>query len=93
MKKRRPQSVALVKGDLLKVVKLPGIVEEAVAAFGRLDALVNNASEFLPHAGAGAATEEQWDVPIGTNLKAPFFLRPSGRTAPKEDLRQHRQHR
>ena len=73
LEKRRPQSVALVKGDLLKVVKLPGIVEEAVAAFGRLDALVNNASSFYP-TPVGAATEEQWDDLIGTNLKAPFFL-------------------
>jgi pteridine reductase len=73
LEQRRPKSVALVKGDLLKVAQLPGIVEEAVAAFGRLDALVNNASSFYP-TPVGAATEEQWDDLIGTNLKAPFFL-------------------
>jgi len=71
--KHRPKSVALVMGDLLKVAQLPGIVEEAVAAFGRLDALVNNASSFYP-TPVGAATEEQWDDLIGTNLRAPFFL-------------------
>ena len=73
LEKRRPKSVALAKGDLLDVTQLPGIVEEAVAAFGRLDALVNNASSFYP-TPVGAATEQQWDDLIGTNLKAPFFL-------------------
>jgi len=65
--------VSLIKGDLLKVAQLPGIVEEAVAAFGRLDVLVNNASSFYP-TPVGQATEEQWEDLIGTNLKAPFFL-------------------
>lgn len=73
LEKHRPKSVSLIKGDLLKVAQLPGIVEEAVAAFGRLDALVNNASSFYP-TPVGQATEEQWEDLIGTNLKAPFFL-------------------
>lgn len=73
LEKHRPKSVSLVKGDLRKVAQLPGIVEEAVAAFGRLDALVNNASSFYP-TPVGQATEEQWEDLIGTNLKAPFFL-------------------
>jgi pteridine reductase len=73
LEKRRPKSVALVKGELLQVALLPGIVEDAAAAFGRLDVLVNNASSFYP-TPVGTATEEQWEDLIGTNLKAPFFL-------------------
>jgi pteridine reductase len=73
LEKHRPKSVALAKGDLLKVAQLPGIVEAAAAAFGRLDVLVNNASSFYP-TPVGMATEEQWDDLIGTNLRAPFFL-------------------
>jgi pteridine reductase len=73
LEKHRPKSVWLVKGDLLKIAQLPGIVEETVAAFGRLDVLVNNASSFYP-TPIGQATEEQWEDLIGTNLKAPFFL-------------------
>ncbi len=73
LEKHRPKSVLLVKGDLLQVAQLPGIVEAAVAAFGRVDALINNASTFYPTPVA-AATEEQWEDLIGTNLKAPFFL-------------------
>ncbi len=70
---RRPASVALVQGDLRHRPALDEIVAEAVAAFGRLDALVNNASSFYP-TPVGEASEEQWDDLVGTNLKAPFFL-------------------
>ncbi len=73
LEKRRPHSVSLVQGDLLKVAQLDAIVEEAVAAAGRLDALVNNASSFYP-TQVGTATERQWDDLVGTNLRAPFFL-------------------
>jgi pteridine reductase len=70
---RRARSVALVAGDLLDVRRLAAIADEAAAAFGRLDALVNNASSFYP-TPVGEATEHQWEDLIGTNLKAPFFL-------------------
>lgn len=70
---QRPKSVTLIKGDLLKVSQLPGIVEAAAAAFQRLDVLVNNASSFYP-TPLSEATEAQWDDLFGTNLKAPFFL-------------------
>jgi pteridine reductase len=73
LEKHRAHSVALVQGDLLDTARLPGVVEEAAAAFGRLDALVNNASSFYP-TPVGEATEHQWNDLIGTNLKAPFFL-------------------
>ena len=69
----RPGSTAVVQGDLLDLARLPGLVEEAAARFGRLDALVNNASSFhatpLEELGAGA-----WDDLVGTNLRAPLFL-------------------
>ncbi len=69
----RAGSCALVQGDLLDVAGLPRIVEEAASAFGRLDALVNNASSFhaTPFGSIGA---EAWDDLIGTNLRAPLFL-------------------
>jgi len=73
LQKSRPQSVALVQGDLLDTARLNGLVEEAAASFGRLDALVNNASSFYP-TPIGTATDHQWNDLIGTNLKAPFFL-------------------
>ena len=73
LEKNRAHSVVLVQGDLHDSARLPSLVEEAAAAFGRLDALVNNASSFYP-TPVGSATEQQWNDLIGTNLKAPFFL-------------------
>ena len=69
----RAGSCAVVQGDLLDVAALARVVEEAAGAFGRLDALVNNASSF--HATPfGRIVERDWDDLIGTNLRAPLFL-------------------
>ena len=69
----RADSVVLVQGDLLKPANNTGLIKEAVKAYGRLDALVNNASSFYPTT-LGEITEKAWDDLIGTNLKAPLFL-------------------
>jgi len=69
----RPNSAATIPGDLLATAALPDLVQRAVAAFGRLDVLVNNASSFYP-TPLGSVTEAQWDDLFGTNLKAPLFL-------------------
>jgi pteridine reductase len=69
----RPDSVLLVKGDLLDTHKIDNLVLETANAFGRLDALVNSASTFYP-TPLGETTEEQWTDLFGTNLKAPYFL-------------------
>lgn len=69
----RPGSVALIQSDLLDVAKLPSLVEQTVHTFGRLDALVNNASSF--HATpVGSISVDDWNDLVGTNLKAPLFL-------------------
>lgn len=70
---QRPDSVQLLQADLLQTDSLETVIAEAVAAWGRLDALVNNASTFYP-TPIGSATEAQWDDLFGSNLKAPFFL-------------------
>jgi len=70
---QRPGSCAVVQGDLLDVPGLARIVDEAAGAFGRLDALVNNASSFYA-TPFGAIGERQWDDLIGSNLRAPLFL-------------------
>ena len=69
----RAGSVALVQADLLKSAAPAGLVKETVREFGRLDALVNNASSFYP-TQVGEITEKAWDDLTGTNLKAPLFL-------------------
>jgi pteridine reductase len=69
----RPGSVMLAQADLLDIARLPGLIDETVRNFGRLDALVNNASSFFP-TPLGEITEKAWDDLIGSNLKAPLFL-------------------
>jgi pteridine reductase len=69
----RPGSAILLQADLLDTPRLPGLVDAALAAFGRLDILINNASTFYP-SPVGTVTERQWDDLLGTNLKAPLFL-------------------
>ncbi|HEB59614.1 MAG TPA: pteridine reductase [Gammaproteobacteria bacterium] len=69
----RPDSVALVAGDLLDVNRLEDIIAESIAAWGQLDVLINNASTFYP-TPLGSVTLDQWDDLMGTNLRAPFFL-------------------
>ena len=71
--KGRAGSVMLIQGDLLNPAHLASLIKDAVKAFGRLDALVNNASSFYP-TPMGEVTEKAWDDLIGTNLKAPLFL-------------------
>ena len=71
--RKRPGSVVLVQGDLLKPANLSELIKDAVKAYGRLDALVNNASSFYA-TPIGEITEQAWDDLVGTNLKAPLFL-------------------
>lgn len=81
----RPGSVEPVQADLLHVPALPLLVHETVQRFGRLDALVNNASSFFP-TPLGEIGDHQWDDLIGTNLKAPLFL---AQAAARELRRNH----
>ena len=69
----RAKSVALIQADLLDVSKLPSLVEQTVQTFGRLDALVNNASTFY-QTTIGDIGVDDWNNLIGTNLQAPLFL-------------------
>ena len=70
---RRPDSVITLQADLLNTADLPQLVNAATAPWGRLDALINNASSFFP-TPMGEITEEHWADLMGSNLKAPFFL-------------------
>lgn len=73
LERARAGSVALMQADLLDTAALPTLIDEAVARFGRIDVLINNASSFYP-TPVQSATEADWEDLIGTNLRAPFFL-------------------
>ena len=73
LNKLRPKSAAAFQADLLDLDALPKLVRKVVGKFGRLDALVNNASTFYATPLA-EVDERQWHDLLGTNLRAPLFL-------------------
>lgn len=81
----RPESAVAFSADLLDLAALPKLVEQVIARFGRLDALVNNASSFYATPLADV-DESQWHDLLGTNLRAPLFL---AQAAADELRRQH----
>lgn len=69
----RAGSTLMLQADLADTARLPELVSATLARFGRLDALVNNASGFTP-TPIGDATPAQWDALLASNARAPFFL-------------------
>lgn len=69
----RPGSTLVLQGDLSQFDRLSELVAKTVGRFGRLDALVNNASAFYP-TPIGTATPGMWDDLFAANARAPFFL-------------------
>lgn len=69
----RAESAALARADLLLPGAWPQLIKDTLAAFGRMDVLVNNASSFYA-TPVDHIDEKAWDDLIGTNLKAPLFL-------------------
>ena len=73
LERARPGSTVRLQADLAEFDRLPELVAQTVGRFGRLDALVNNASGFFP-TPVGDATPAQWDALFATNARAPLFL-------------------
>jgi NAD(P)-dependent dehydrogenase (short-subunit alcohol dehydrogenase family) len=65
--------VAIEAADLAYIDIVEPLVDRAVARFGQLDVLVNNAA-FLGRSSLEAITPELFDRVIDVNLRAPFFL-------------------
>lgn len=70
---QRPASVKILAADLLDITAVEELAKQAQACWGRIDALINNASSFYP-TPIGKVTEDIWNDLLGSNLKAPFFL-------------------
>jgi pteridine reductase len=73
LERARARSTLALQADLAEPDRLPELVAATVRHFGRLDALVNNASAFHPTAFA-TTTPAQWDALFAVNARAPFFL-------------------
>jgi pteridine reductase len=69
----RAGSTCPVQADLADIAHIPGVVETCISRFGRLDALVNNASAFYS-TPVGSVTTAQWNELFASNAQAPFFL-------------------
>ena len=69
----RNNSATGVQGDLCDSSSAKIIGDKAIAQWGRLDALINNASTFYP-TPLDQATESDWDALMGSNVKGPLFL-------------------
>ncbi|MBI1923006.1 glucose 1-dehydrogenase [Candidatus Poribacteria bacterium] len=61
-----------VEGDVSKEAGAQKIADAALAAFGKIDILVNNAAAFV-FGRVEDATEEDWDRVLGTNVKGLAF--------------------
>jgi pteridine reductase len=73
MNAARAGSALCLHADLLDCGALSSLIEQSVAHFGQLDALVNNASSFYA-TPLGAIDEAAWTDLVGSNFKAPLFL-------------------
>ncbi len=68
---RRP---VLMPGDISEQGHCREVVQRAVAEFGRLDILVNNAAMQRTHEDISEISAEEWDKTFRTNIYSQFFL-------------------
>src|SRR3954447_9210639 len=61
-------------GDLTEERHCQQLVERALAEFGQLDILVNNAAYQMTRDGIDEVTTDEWDHTLKTNLYAMFWL-------------------
>lgn len=69
----RADSAVVLQADLGDLAALPALIDACVDTFGRLDALINNASTFDVNR-IGSTTPAQWDAAFSANARAPYFL-------------------
>lgn len=70
---QRADSVLVLQADLADLQALPKLIDATLSRYGRLDALINNASAFYP-TPLETATHAQWNELFASNAQAPFFL-------------------
>lgn len=69
----RPQSARVLQADLAQASTLEPLARQALAQWGRLDALVNNASVYYP-TPFGQISATQFDDIAASNLRTPLLL-------------------
>lgn len=76
-----------LRADVSQDADCRALVQAALAKFGRLDVLVNNAgtTDFIPHANLDDVQDGHWERILGTNLKGPFQCARAARDALQAD--------
>jgi NAD(P)-dependent dehydrogenase (short-subunit alcohol dehydrogenase family) len=62
-----------VEADVRSEADVEALFARALARFGRIDVLVNNAGVFVGNTPVTETTEAQWDAAVDVNLKGPFL--------------------
>ena len=70
---KRADSALAMAADFSEDDSLQGFAEDVLQRFQRIDALINNASDFYP-TPVGKITTQDWDRLMASNVKAPLFL-------------------
>ncbi|MGC1549048.1 MAG: pteridine reductase [Rhodanobacter sp.] len=73
LEQQRSASTLVLQAELARPDAPSALIDTLLAQFGRLDALVNNASAFYP-TPLGTVTSAQWNELFASNAQAPFFL-------------------
>lgn len=68
------RKVILMKGDITKESQCKAVVDRAVAEFGRIDVLINNAAFHVSRKELEDIPTDEWDFTFATNVNAIFYL-------------------
>ncbi|MGO4175892.1 SDR family oxidoreductase [Bosea sp. TAF32] len=71
---RAGRKAVLVSGDIQESDHCRQIVDRAVAEFGRIDILVNNAAHQASFKEIGDISDEEWRLTFAVNIHAMFYL-------------------
>lgn len=64
----------LIETDVSKSYNCKDIVDKTIAAFGKIDIIVNNAAIQIPHDDLSDITDEQWNETFRVNIHSHFYL-------------------
>ena len=73
MNEKRCDSACVITANLNNITDITSLAEQSIKKWGRIDALINNASVFYP-TELETINEEKWNDVINVNLKTPLFL-------------------
>lgn len=64
----------LIRGDVGHAAHCRALVQQAAAAFGRIDIVVNNAAHQMSFSSVEEISDEEWQRTFDTNISAMFYI-------------------